>query len=107
MSPPEIKLGIYYLLGKWSHWLNTLAFLVASTLPLVVYSMALSWKSVLVSFYHHCLRVGRDLLFMLTKIVSTLLSRLERAKKLQEQKEKEMFEKQQQQQQEIAAGEKC
>lgn len=36
---------------------------------------------------------------------SLLLSRLERAKKLQEQKEKEMFEKQQQQQ-EIAAGEK-
>lgn len=33
--------------------------------------------------------------------------RLERAKKLQEQKEKEMFEKQQQQQQEIAAGEMC
>lgn len=30
--------------------------------------------------------------------------RLERAKKLQEQKEKELFEKQQQQQQEIAAG---
>lgn len=33
--------------------------------------------------------------------------RLERAKKLQEQKEKELFEKQQQQQQEIAAGQRC
>lgn len=33
------------------------------------------------------------------------LYRLERAKKLQEQKEKELFEKQQQQQQEIVAGE--
>lgn len=32
------------------------------------------------------------------------LHRLERAKKLQEQKEKELLEKQQQQQQEIAAG---
>ncbi len=39
-------------------------------------------------------------------IFTFFLSRLERAKKLQEQKEKEMFEKQQQQQQEIAAGEK-
>lgn len=39
-------------------------------------------------------------------IFSLVLSRLERAKKLQEQKEKEMLDKQQQQQQEIAAGEK-
>lgn len=38
-------------------------------------------------------------------IFTLFLSRLERAKKLQEQKEKEMLEKQQQQQQEIAAGE--
>ncbi len=39
-------------------------------------------------------------------ILTLFLSRLERAKKLQEQKEKELLEKQQQQQQEIAAGEK-
>ncbi|XP_030593059.1 arginine/serine-rich coiled-coil protein 2 isoform X2 [Archocentrus centrarchus] len=37
-------------------------------------------------------------------LARSLLPRLERAKKLQEQKEKEMFEKQQQQQQEIAAA---
>lgn len=45
--------------------------------------------------------------YFLNKIVFALfLSRLERAKKLQEQKEKELLEKQQQQQQEIAAGKK-
>lgn len=35
----------------------------------------------------------------------TFFFRLERAKKLQEQKEKEMFEKQQHQQEDIVAGE--
>lgn len=42
--------------------------------------------------------------YIAVKDTFLFLPRLERAKKLQEQKEKEMFEKQQQQQQEIAAG---
>lgn len=54
----------------------------------------------------HSSEHNRLLNLIINHLFSLFLSRLERAKKLQEQKEKEMLEKQQQQQQEIAAGKK-